>query len=222
MVSSNDSLEEDLERLRAGLENAPPGARSFLDVLHEKMEKETRPTMISTQEQQRPGKGGKGAEAEALDTLASARNKLQGKVTNIDQHLRNIARDVDNIVQTKKEFQRVINSGAATKARPVERAISKLLAAQAKPIDLKGRTSKDVVDCVACRYAWLKVEQDLGNTYSEKALYDSFVTHCAHMQQSNIFFSACNDMFHQVDDMIGDYLNGHTVNQLCMKARMCR
>lgn len=86
----------------------------------------------------------------------------------------------------------------------------------------QGRTNMDVIDCTACRYIWLKVEQDLGNSREYHQLYDVFVQHCAQAQETQIFFHACNKMFGKIDRMIVDYVLGHTVNQMCMKAEMCR
>lgn len=82
--------------------------------------------------------------------------------------------------------------------------------------------SKDVIDCVACRYAWMQVEVDLGNSVDPVALYDAFVTHCSEMQLSNIFKHPCNNMFAMIDKMIGDYVASMSVNQMCMHAAMCR
>lgn len=86
----------------------------------------------------------------------------------------------------------------------------------------KVRSNMDVIDCVACRYAWLKVEMDLGNTRTPHQLYDAFVQHCAGMQESNLFYNSCNKMFGKIDRLIADYISGNTVNLICMKSRMCR
>lgn len=32
----------------------------------------------------------------------------------------------------------------------------------------------------------------------------------------------CQDMFDSVDDMISDYMDGYTVNQMCENSRICR
>jgi hypothetical protein len=88
------------------------------------------------------------------------------------------------------------------------------LTPQAKP--------EDIEDCVACRYVWLQVEMDVGNSQIESNIYDSFKAHCRDAQLSRIFFPACQDMFDAVDDMIGDYMDGFTVNQMCENSRICR
>ena len=155
--------------------------------------------------------------------INSVRSALSGNVDNIGAHLNNIVNDVSSIVRSKESLKAALNNNAASQATALDAAANKIVDDGTQYLrGQSARTSKDVLDCTACRFAWLHVEVDLGNTYSEKALYDAFVHHCAEMQMSRLFFSACNDMFVQVDDMIGDYLNGHTVNQLCMNARMCR
>ena len=83
-------------------------------------------------------------------------------------------------------------------------------------------TARDVVDCVACRFAWLGVEKDIGNSFDVVSVYDAFVAQCANMQQTNIFFTPCTLMFRQIDSMIGNYLASMSVNQLCTVAQMCR
>jgi hypothetical protein len=83
-------------------------------------------------------------------------------------------------------------------------------------------TAKDVVDCTACRFAWLSVENDVGSSLNAVTLYDSFVSHCSAMQNANIFFHPCMLMFKQADTMIGNYMAGMSVNQVCMHASMCR
>jgi hypothetical protein len=42
------------------------------------------------------------------------------------------------------------------------------------------------------------------------------------MQNANIFFHPCMLMFKQADTMIGNYMAGMSVNQVCMHASMCR
>jgi hypothetical protein len=84
------------------------------------------------------------------------------------------------------------------------------------------RKSQDVEDCVACRYIWLQVEMDVGNSQIEENIYDSFTQNCIEAQKAPIFYPACQDMFDGVDDMIGDYMDGYTVNQVCENARLCR
>jgi len=84
------------------------------------------------------------------------------------------------------------------------------------------RRAQDVEDCVACRYVWLQVEMDVGNSQIEENIYDSFTQNCIEAQKAPIFYPACQDMFDIIDDMIGDYMDGYTVNQLCENSRMCR
>jgi hypothetical protein len=158
-----------------------------------------------------------------LKSVNTVKRALSGNVDSIGVHLNNIVNDVSSIVRTKEQFKNALNGEAGAQAKAFDSAADKIKADAATYLrGQSARSTKDVLDCTACRFAWMHVEVDMGNTYSEKALYDAFVHHCAEMQMSRIFFSACNDMFVQVDDMIGDYLNGHTVNQLCMNARMCR
>jgi len=158
-----------------------------------------------------------------LKSVNTVKQALSGNVDSIGVHLNNIVNDVSSIVRTKEQFKNALNGEAGAQAKAFDSAADKIKADAATYLrGQSARSTKDVLDCTACRFAWMHVEVDMGNTYSEKALYDAFVHHCAEMQMSRIFFSACNDMFVQVDDMIGDYLNGHTVNQLCMNARMCR
>lgn len=239
-ITSTDSLEAELDALRAGLNNAPPGAKSYLETLQEKVSASdaikfvprenvaqtiaatttTSPILLEDRHHHRHHHENAPKDDSGLD---SVKKKMTSSVNNIDNHLRRIVQDVDSIVRTKQQFTQAVKSGAASEIKSYQAAKRKMNSkGKAKPRQFKARTAKDVIDCTACRYAWLRVEQDLGNTYSEKALYDAFVTTCANMQMTNIFFSSCNDMFAQVDDMIGDYLNGKTVNQLCMHARMCR
>jgi hypothetical protein len=110
----------------------------------------------------------------------------------------------------------IINLGSVLGAvGKVASAVASALApTQAKP--------EDVEDCVACRYVWLQVEMDVGNSQIESNIYDSFKAHCRDAQLSRIFFPACQDMFDAVDDMIGDYMDGFTVNQMCENSRICR
>ena len=84
------------------------------------------------------------------------------------------------------------------------------------------RKAQDVEDCVACRYIWLQVEMDVGNSQIEENIYDSFTANCIEAQKAPIFYPACQDMFDGIDDMIGDYMDGYTVNQVCENARLCR
>ena len=211
-----DKLEEELEFLRNGLKNAP-GPSSLLDAINPSLASTpvSDPLMSALQVDD-------ASNTPTITPFQKMKTSLQNNVNSLDENLKLVASTVSNLAKTQARFADVVNNGQMD-IKTYE------LAAQAfvkGPKEIyrahKARTAKDVIDCTGCRFAWLKIEQDVGNSYSEKALYDSFITHCAGMQQSQIFFSVCNDMFSQVDDMIADYLNGHTVNQLCMNARMCR
>jgi len=81
---------------------------------------------------------------------------------------------------------------------------------------------EDVEDCVACRYVWLQVEMDVGNSQIEENIYDSFYQNCLEAQKAPIFYPACQTMFDSIDDMIGDYMDGFTVNQVCENSLLCR
>jgi len=83
-------------------------------------------------------------------------------------------------------------------------------------------SSSDIEDCVACRFIWLQVELDVGNEQIEETIYDSFTAACIEAQKAPIFYPACEDMFDDIYGMIGDYMDGYTVNQICEGARMCR
>jgi hypothetical protein len=63
---------------------------------------------------------------------------------------------------------------------------------------------------------------DVGNSQIEENIYDSFTQNCIEAQKAPIFYPACQDMFDSIDDLIGDYMDGYTVNQLCENARLCR
>jgi len=81
---------------------------------------------------------------------------------------------------------------------------------------------EDVEDCVACRYVWLQVEQDVGNSAIEETVYDSFFQNALEAQKTPIFYPGCQTMFDQVDDMLGDYMDGYSVDQMCENAMLCR
>ena len=144
--------------------------------------------------------------------------------------VRKFARDVIAQVTSantdKKKLMEDIQKGIVTAAVPPRKPRLGTLATAARLKKSRrvagARSNKDVVDCVACRFAWLGVEQDLANANAPHQLYDAFVNKCAVMQESNIFFHSCLRMFGRVDRMIADYISGHTVNQMCMKAKMCR
>jgi len=84
------------------------------------------------------------------------------------------------------------------------------------------RLPEDVEDCVACRYVWLQVEMDVGNSQIEENIYDSFYQNALEAQKAPIFYPGCQTMFDSIDDMIGDYMDGYTVNQLCENSLLCR
>lgn len=155
---------------------------------------------------------------------ASLKSRMSNNIDNIDSHLNQILDEISKIQKDKRLFANEVMAGSATKFNPANlaRTILGHPIAMFKPRERFVRSAKDVIDCTACRFTWLKCELDVGNSYSEKLLYDAFITACTEMQKSDMFFTACNDMFVQVDDMIGDYLNGYTVSQMCENARMCR
>jgi len=95
-------------------------------------------------------------------------------------------------------------------------------AAPAAPSAPRPRMPEDVEDCVACRYVWLQVEMDVGNSQIEENIYDSFYQNALEAQKAPIFYPACQTMFDSIDDMIGDYMDGYTVNQMCENSLLCR
>jgi len=84
------------------------------------------------------------------------------------------------------------------------------------------RTPDDVEDCVACRYVWLQVEQDVGASAIEETVYDSFFQNALEAQKTPIMYPACQTMFDQIDDMLGDYMDGYNPDQMCENAMLCR
>jgi hypothetical protein len=84
------------------------------------------------------------------------------------------------------------------------------------------RLPEDVEDCVSCRYVWLQVEMDVGNSQVEENIYDSFYQNALEAQKAPVFYPACQTMFDSIDDMIGDYMDGYTVNQICENSLLCR
>jgi len=84
------------------------------------------------------------------------------------------------------------------------------------------RMPSDVEDCVACRYVWLQVEMDVGNSVVEENIYDSFYQNALEAQKAPIFYPGCQTMFDSIDDMISDYMDGYTVNQMCENSLLCR
>jgi hypothetical protein len=84
------------------------------------------------------------------------------------------------------------------------------------------RLPEDVEDCVACQYVWKQVEQDVGNSAITQTIYDSFHANAIDAQRTPVFYPAVQTMFDAADDMIGDYMEGFTVNQLCENSMLCR
>jgi len=84
------------------------------------------------------------------------------------------------------------------------------------------RLPEDVEDCVACQYVWKQVEQDVGNSAITQTIYDSFHANAIDAQRTPVFYPACQTMFDAADDMVGDYMEGFTVNQLCENSMLCR
>jgi len=119
-----------------------------------------------------------------------------------------------------QQGQKAINLGSVLGA--VSSAVSSVASAVSSVIAPTQAKPEDIEDCVACRYVWLQVEMDVGNSQIEANIYDSFKAHCRDAQLSRIFYPACQDMFDAIDDMIGDYMDGFTVNQMCENSRICR
>jgi len=84
------------------------------------------------------------------------------------------------------------------------------------------RLPEDVEDCVACQYVWKQVEQDVGNSAITQTIYDSFHANAIDAQRTPVFYPAVQTMFDAADDMIGDYMEGFTVNQVCENSMLCR
>jgi len=63
---------------------------------------------------------------------------------------------------------------------------------------------------------------DVGNSQISQTVYDSFHTNALEAQRSPIFYPSCQVMFDAIDDMIGDYMDGYTVNQICENSMLCR
>jgi len=83
-------------------------------------------------------------------------------------------------------------------------------------------TPEEVEDCMACRFVWFQVEMDIGNTELEDNVYDSFNQNALEAMKQTIFYPAVQMMYDAVDDMIGDYMDGMAVNQICENSLMCR
>jgi len=84
------------------------------------------------------------------------------------------------------------------------------------------RLPEDVEDCVACQYVWKQIEQDVGNSAITETIYDSFNANAMDAQRTPLFYPAVQTMFDAVDDMISDYMDGYTVNQICENSMLCR
>jgi len=84
------------------------------------------------------------------------------------------------------------------------------------------RQPTDVEDCVACRYVWLQVEMDVGSSMVEENIYDAFYTRALDAQKAFVFYPAVQQMWDSLDDMIADYMDGYTVNQMCENSMLCR
>jgi hypothetical protein len=84
------------------------------------------------------------------------------------------------------------------------------------------RLPEDVEDCVACQYVWKQVEMDVGNSAITQTIYDSFHANAVDAQRTPVFYPACQSMFDAADDMIGDYMDGYTVDQICENSMLCR
>jgi len=92
-----------------------------------------------------------------------------------------------------------------------------------KPRNLFHFRKQDIEDCIACQYVWFQVEQEIGDDHMEDNIYDAFTQTCIDAQKAAIFYPACEHMFDEVYDMIGDYMEGkHNVNQMCIAAGFCR
>lgn len=124
----------------------------------------------------------------------------------------------------KKVFKGVgkLLGGAAKVAGSVVGAVVGGGIANGGKAKLAEMLAQDVEDCVACRFVWLGVELEVGNSQMEESVYDAFVKRCMEAEKAPIFFQACQDMFDDVYGMIGDYMNGYTVNQVCEGAKLCR
>lgn len=150
--------------------------------------------------------------------------KLGGRGAPVTDFSRNIVGQVQQLSGNRKRLLRDIEQNRIT-----ELSVRKEGGKRAKVDKInkikrpnRVRSNMDVIDCVACRFAWLKVEMDMGNTRTPHQLYDAFVQHCAGMQETNLFYNPCNKMFGKIDRLIADYISGNTVNLICMKSRMCR
>jgi len=88
--------------------------------------------------------------------------------------------------------------------------------------EARPHTAEEIEDCVTCRYVWLQVEMDVGDTTIEDNVYDAFNQNALEAQKAPIFYPGCQMMWDQIDDMIGDYMDGKTVNQICENSLMCR
>jgi len=62
----------------------------------------------------------------------------------------------------------------------------------------------------------------VGNSAITQTIYDSFHANAIDAQRTPVFYPAVQTMFDAADDMIGDYMEGFTVNQLCENSMLCR
>jgi len=111
---------------------------------------------------------------------------------------------------------------AAKKAEELEKVDYTGVEADRPDRDERPHTAEEIEDCVTCRYVWLQVEMDVGDTTIEDNVYDSFNQNALEAQKAPIFYPGCQMMWDQIDDMIGDYMDGKTVNQICENSLMCR
>jgi hypothetical protein len=83
-------------------------------------------------------------------------------------------------------------------------------------------SAEEIEDCMSCRYVWLQVEMDVGDTQIEENVYDAFNQNAIEAQKQPIFYPGVQTMFDVVDDMLGDYMDGYNVNQICENSLLCR
>lgn len=78
-------------------------------------------------------------------------------------------------------------------------------------------------DCMGCRLVWKQVEMDVSNARYIEDVQASFEHNCMDMQKTNIFYKVCEDMYDDMYAMTDDYMsNKYTVDQMCIRAKMCR
>jgi hypothetical protein len=84
------------------------------------------------------------------------------------------------------------------------------------------KSARLVEDCLACRFIWMNVEMDIGNSETQKTIYDSFINQCKLGMKAPIMHAPCQQMFARVDYMITGYAAGLTVEEVCAQSRLCR